>query len=120
MEPTAALLDRAKRGDEEAFRSLYGAYRPAVLRLARSFARLDADEVEDVIQDTFVRAFRALKGLQQAAAFERWLMAIARNRALTLDARKEHARRSAEALQNEIPQEAPAIPPALAMERESA
>ncbi|HVE83394.1 MAG TPA: RNA polymerase sigma factor, partial [Myxococcales bacterium] len=120
MEPTAALLERAKRGDEEAFRSLYGAYRPAVLRLARSFARLDGDEVEDVIQETFVRAFRALAGLQQAAAFERWLLAIARNRALTLDARKEQERRSAEALQDQMPREAPAIPPALGLERESA
>lgn len=120
MEPTAALLDRAKRGDEEAYRALYGAYRPAVLRLARSFGRLDADEVEDVIQETFVRAFRALKGLQQAAAFERWLLAIARNRALTLDARKEQARRSTEALSEEVPHQAPAIPPALTLERESA
>jgi RNA polymerase sigma-70 factor (ECF subfamily) len=76
--------------------------------------------VEDVIQETFVRAFRALKGLQQAAAFERWLMAIARNRALTLDARKEHARRSVEALQSELPQQVPPIPPALVLERESA
>jgi RNA polymerase sigma-70 factor (ECF subfamily) len=120
MEPTAALLERAKRGDEEAYRSLYGAFRPAVLRLARSFARLDPDEVEDVIQETFVRAFRALRGLQPAAAFERWLLAIARNRALTLDARKEHVRRSAEALQSELPQQAPPIPAALALERESA
>ena len=120
MEPTAALLDRAKRGDEEAYRALYGAYRPAVLRLARSFARLDADEVEDVIQETFVRAFRALKGLQQTAAFERWLLAIARNRALTLDARKEQSRRSVEQLSGETPHQAPALPPALALERESA
>jgi RNA polymerase sigma-70 factor (ECF subfamily) len=118
MEPTAALLERAKRGDEEAYRHLYGAYRPAVLRLARSFGRLDADEVEDVIQETFVRAFRALKGLQQTAAFERWLLAIARNRALTLDARKEHARRSTEQLAGELPTQVPALPPALTMERE--
>jgi len=120
MEPTAALLERAKRGDEEAYRALYGVYRPAVLRLARSFARLDADEVEDVIQETFVRAFRALRGLQQTAAFERWLLAIARNRALTLDARKEQVRRSTEALFEEMPHQAPAIPAALALERESA
>jgi RNA polymerase sigma-70 factor (ECF subfamily) len=120
MEPTAALLERAKRGDEEAYRDLYGAYRPAVLRLARSFAQLDADEVEDVIQETFVRAFRALKGLQQTAAFERWLLAIARNRALTLDARKEQSRRSVEQLSGETPHQAPALPPAMALERESA
>jgi RNA polymerase sigma-70 factor, ECF subfamily len=120
MEPTAALLERAKRGDEEAYRALYGAYRPAVLRLARSFARLDADEVEDVIQETFVRAFRALKGLQQTAAFERWLLAIARNRALSLDARKEQSRRSAEQLAMEVQTQAPSLPPALALERESA
>ena len=73
--------------------------------------------LEDVIQETFVRAFRALKGLQQAAAFERWLLAIARNRALTLDARKEAARRSVEQLSVEIPHQAPALPPALALER---
>jgi len=120
MEPLAALLDRARRGEDEAFRALYGAYRPAVLRLARAFARLDGDEVEDVVQETFVRAFRSLRGLEQPAAFERWLMTIARNRAATLDARKQQARRSTDALREESPVAVPALPAGLRVEREVA
>lgn len=120
MDSVAALLERAKRGEDEAYRALYGAYRPSVLRLARAFARLDGDEVEDVVQETFVRAFKSLRKLEQPAAFERWLMTIARNRAATLDARKQQAQRSAEAFRTQNPAAAPAVPPGLQVERAAA
>jgi RNA polymerase sigma-70 factor (ECF subfamily) len=82
-EPDGDLVARALAGDEAAFRLLYDRHRPAVFRLARGFASLGADDVEDVVQETFVRAFRALARLERPGRFGAWVLAIARNRALT-------------------------------------
>ena len=79
---------RAARGETPAFSELYRRTRPLVARLTASFAPLDADEVEDVIQETYVRAFKALPRLKEPAAFEAWLLSIARNRARTRLERK--------------------------------
>ena len=73
---------RAARGEESAFSELYRRTRPMVARLVGGFAPLDADEVEDVIQETYVRAFKALPRLKEPGAFEAWLLSIARNRAI--------------------------------------
>lgn len=68
---------RGKAAEEE----LYRRYRPAVTRLAASFSELDSDETEDVTQEAFVRAFRALPSLKDQERFAAWLFTIARNRA---------------------------------------
>jgi len=96
---TAAL-----RGERVAYRMLYDRHRPAVHRVARGFATLDPDEVEDVVQDAFVRAFRSLARLEDPARFGPWLLTIARNRALTRLAR----RRAADALADDLAREAEA------------
>ena len=68
---------RGKAAEEEPYRR----YRPAVARLAGSFSELDSDETEDVVQEAFVRAFRALASLKDRERFAAWLFTIARNRA---------------------------------------
>ena len=68
---------RGRAAEEE----LYRRYRPAVSRLAASFSELDPDEGEDVVQEAFVRAFRALASLKDRERFGAWLFTIARNRA---------------------------------------
>src|SRR6266849_4636462 len=68
---------RARLAEEE----LYRRYRGAVTRLAGSFSELDSDEAEDVVQEAFVRAFRALRSLKDPERFSAWLFTIARNRA---------------------------------------
>jgi RNA polymerase sigma-70 factor (ECF subfamily) len=73
-----------------------------VFRVARSFVDLDRDDAEDVVQETFVRAFQALARLQDPGRFGPWILAIARNRALSRLAR----RRSAAALEEELSREA--------------
>jgi RNA polymerase sigma-70 factor (ECF subfamily) len=88
MEDLARWLQRAAQRDEQAFRALYRTFRPAVVRLVAAFGALEADEVDDVVQESFVRAFRHVASLRNAAAFEPWLLSIARNRALTLAERK--------------------------------
>ena len=54
---------------------------PWVNRVARGFAALDRDEVEDVVQETFVRGFSRLATLRNADRFGPWMLAIARSRA---------------------------------------
>lgn len=97
---------RGKAAEEE----LYRRYQPAVLRLAASFSDLDADEIEDVAQDSFVRAFRALRGLKDPERFSPWLFTIARNRARSyLSSRNTHktaaeeANREAQLLEDHVP-----------------
>jgi RNA polymerase sigma-70 factor (ECF subfamily) len=97
---------RGKASEDE----LYRRYRAAVSRLAASFSELDADEVEDVTQDAFVRAFRALPGLKDRERFTAWLFTIARNRARsylssrhTHRAAAEEATREAQLLEDHVP-----------------
>jgi len=97
----ADLVARALQKDAAAFRALYDHHRPAVFRLARGFAELDRDDVDDVIQETFVRALQNLAGLKDPARFAPWLLTIARNRALTRLARRRSARDMAEDLGRE-------------------
>jgi RNA polymerase sigma-70 factor, ECF subfamily len=85
---------RGRAAEEE----LYRRYRPAVTRLAVSFSELDSDEADDVVQESFVRAFRALASLKDRERFGAWLFTIARNRARSyLTWRATHTRAAEEA-----------------------
>lgn len=82
------LLEGVKRGEEAACRRLYLAWRPRVLRILGEFPELDADDREDLVQEIFTRAFRAVNTLQSAVSFDRWLASIVRNRSLSALSRK--------------------------------
>lgn len=97
----ATLVSAALGGDRDAFRDLYDRYRPAVWRVARSFGDLDVDDVDDVVQETFVRAFRSLAKLKEPTRFAGWLLTIARNRALSRLARGRSGADLAEELTRE-------------------
>ena len=85
---------RARLAEEE----LYRRYRPSVARLAGTFSELDPDEADDVAQEAFVRAFRALSSLKDPERFSAWLFTIARNRARSyLSARATHDKAAEEA-----------------------
>lgn len=97
----AALVAAALAGQRSALRALYDRHRPLVWRLARAFADLDGDDVEDVVQESFVRAFRSLQGLKDSRRFGPWLLTIARNRALSRLARRRAGTELAEELARE-------------------
>lgn len=111
---------RATQGDESAFGELYRRTRPLVARLVAGFGTLDADEVEDVLQESYVRAFRGLPRLKETGAFTPWLLTIARNRARTKLERRTALRRMEDALADPEPETVPALPPALQVERDIA
>jgi RNA polymerase sigma-70 factor (ECF subfamily) len=75
----AVLVRSARRGDEGAFRRLYERYARLVHGLL--LARVPRADVEDLVQDVFVTAWRRLDALRDPAAFGGWLSVIARNRA---------------------------------------
>lgn len=83
---TPKLVARALEGNEEAFALLYRRNRPKIESAVRTIVRNSAD-AEDIVKDTFVRAFTRLRSLRDGARFVSWLAQIARNRAL------EHLRR---------------------------
>jgi len=104
-EEDASCVARALSGERAAFRALYDQHRPGVHRVARAFAALDADDVDDVVQESFVRAFRSLSRLKDPARFGPWVLTIARNRALSRLAR----RRAGEQLAGDLAREVEAL-----------
>lgn len=76
----APLVDRARRGDQRAFEMLVVKYQRRIERLIGRMIR-DADLVQDVAQESFVRAYRALPQFRGDSAFYTWLYRIAVNTA---------------------------------------
>lgn len=75
------LLPRARNGDEDAVRALVTRYNQRLFRVARGIVGNDA-EAEDVVQETYVRAFFGLDGFRGDALLSTWLTRIALNEAL--------------------------------------
>ena len=82
MERTEALLiAELCEGDETAFTVLVEKYQHTVYRLAMQITQNHAD-ADDVMQETFIKAYRSIHTFRQDAAFETWLYRIAVNEAL--------------------------------------
>jgi len=76
----ALLVERVKRGDLRAFEMLVVKYQRRIERLIGRMVR-DVDLVQDVAQETFIRAYRALPQFRGESAFYTWLYRIAVNTA---------------------------------------
>ncbi len=74
------LVERAQRGDKRAFDLLVIKYQRKLARLLSQFIR-DAAEVEDVTQETFIKAYRSLSSFRGDSAFYTWLYRIGINAA---------------------------------------
>ncbi len=74
------LVERARRGDKHAFELLVSKYQRRLLRLLSRYMR-DQGEVEDVAQETFIKAYRALPSFRGDSAFYTWLYRIGINTA---------------------------------------
>jgi len=76
----APLVERVQRGDQRAFELLVVKYQRRIERLIARMVR-DVDLVEDIAQETFIRAYRALPNFRGESAFYTWLYRIAVNTA---------------------------------------
>ncbi len=111
---TESLVEKARRGDREAFDALAERYRPRLEDSIRSWARFRIGaplEVEEIVQETFIRALRSLEKFewQEGDAFFRWLCGIAKRAVAqaALDARRESLRRAGSASSGGLPASGP-------------
>lgn len=75
------LVESAKQGDPDAFPQLVKKYSRRILRVGRNITNNDED-AEDVLQETFLKAYTHLSGFQGNSKFYTWLVRIAMNEAL--------------------------------------
>ncbi len=75
------LVESAKQGDPDAFPQLVKKYSRRILRVGRNITNNDED-AEDVLQETFLKAYTHLDGFQGNSKFYTWLVRIAMNEAL--------------------------------------
>ncbi len=74
--PDAELVGAVLRGDTASFEDLVRRYQPRIFAMARRYARRE-DEVEDIVQEIFIKAFQKLGSFRGDAPFEHWLMRLA-------------------------------------------
>ncbi|OIQ96446.1 ECF RNA polymerase sigma-E factor [mine drainage metagenome] len=79
-EADQVLVERVQRGDRQAFGLLVSKYQRKLIRLLSRMIR-DPAEVEDVAQEAFIKAYRALPGFRGDSAFYTWLYRIGINTA---------------------------------------
>jgi len=77
----ATLVQRARGRDEQAIRAIMQANNRRLYRIARGILRNDS-EAEDVVQETYVRAFTHLENFRGDSSLATWLARIAMNEAL--------------------------------------
>ena len=85
----AALIERWTNGDERAATELVARHAPALARFASNLGA--RDDVEELVQDTFVRAFGSLDAFRGESTLRTWLFTIERR--LLLDRRRSEKRR---------------------------
>ncbi len=86
--PAAEIVERARNGDRLAFNALYEQFAPVVHAVIIS--GVPSSEVDDVMQDVFLAAWRGIGKLRQAEHVGAWLATIARNRLRKLWRQKRH------------------------------
>jgi RNA polymerase sigma-70 factor (ECF subfamily) len=101
VERDEELIERANRGDAEAFEELYRRYRDWAYRLARRFTGSEQD-AQDVVQDTFIYLLKKFPGFRLTASMTTFLYPAVKH--LSLNARcKRCAGAADETALNEIP-----------------
>jgi RNA polymerase sigma-70 factor (ECF subfamily) len=92
-----ALVAAAKTGDARAFDALVQRYRKRIFALALHITG-SSSEADDITQDVFFKAYRALDGFEGRSQFFTWVYRMTVNR--SLNARRDRARRGEDALED--------------------
>lgn len=74
------LVEKAQKGDKQAFGVLVEKYNKKLFRLLSRMVR-DQSEIEDIVQDSFIKAYRAINNFRGDSAFYTWLYRIGVNTA---------------------------------------
>lgn len=70
------MVEAVRRGDTASFEVLIRKYQPRVFATARRYARRE-EEVEDIVQEIFIKAYQKIATFRGDAPFEHWLMRLA-------------------------------------------
>src|SRR3989344_5997894 len=76
--PDEELVRAAQSGDTDAFGILVDRFEPKLLRYGRKFLR-DREDVRDLVQDVFIKAYMNLRAFDAARAFSPWIYRVAHN-----------------------------------------
>ena len=122
MEPAAAedesLVKESLAGNQASFQLLVERYQSRIFALTRHYTR-NAMEIEDLVQDTFLKAYSRLDSFQHQSSFYTWLYRIATN--TILDHMKRRGRSPVQSVEDlevvEAPSSARSVGPDAAMER---
>ena len=91
--PDDQLLSEAKSGDQQAFAELCLRYRGMLMNRIYRIVR-HPEDTEDVLQETFLKAYLHLQSFQGACSFSTWLVAIGTNTSLMLLRKRKKDRKS--------------------------
>ena len=112
--PDAQLVAETLAGEAPSFQVLVERYQNRLFGLARHYAK-DRSEVEDLVQETFLKAFKKLDTFQQQSSFYTWIYRIATN--TILDSLKRRGRSPVQAVED--PELVSASGPAEGLERKT-
>jgi len=87
-DPNFSLVDRCKKGDEKAYSELYRLYAKAMLNTSMRIVN-SKDEAEDVLQESFLKAFQNIRGFDGKTSFGSWLKRIVINRSIDIIRKKK-------------------------------
>src|ERR1041384_1361279 len=107
----AAFVSRARSGDSDAFRVLTERHGRSLFRLAFRMTGNEQD-AEDIVQETFLRAYRQLAKFDERASFGTWLYRIAANCSLDLIRVRKRRNEQQESPPDEGPDPIRALPDA--------
>jgi RNA polymerase sigma-70 factor (ECF subfamily) len=108
-DPLRPLLDAAREGDDRAVAELVRRTQPDVWRVCRALG--SAGEEEDLVQETYLRALRAIGSFRGESTVRAWLLAVARHTCADHVRRRARQRRLVDRLRP-LAHEATAAPPA--------
>lgn len=83
------LVNQAKSSEKQSFVMLYRQHYNVVYRFCLTFGGIDADTAKDILQESFIRAFRNIDKLRENQKFLSWLLTITRNRCLSYLSRED-------------------------------
>lgn len=82
------LIERVKAGDTDALKTVYDAYSQRMRNACIRITQEDEDTVDDLVQESFIRAYYSLEKLEDASKFGEWIVAITKNVSLRYLERK--------------------------------
>jgi RNA polymerase sigma-70 factor (ECF subfamily) len=109
VESDDSVVTRAQAGDMDAFRVLVERHTRSVFRLAFRLTGSEQD-ADEVVQDSFVKAYKQLHRFESRASFSTWLYRIASNCAVDLIRARPRRHESLDAVDADNQPVAPAVP----------